>query len=181
MPYHEGQPEVSFSILENSHGFADNSVCIAMDSQQFQKPRGTTPLSVGGQWLPSSPGNSHFILQQTTSHFPGSVASHCNICCSSAKAEETRLLFKSDRRITLTSVLVAISSGETAGNSGGSYHGCYNRRYKKLKAAKMEIFSKRRICLKYENITGTCHPTMLCRYISHWCGAAWYTEKMICP
>lgn len=38
------------------------------------------------------------------SHFPGSVASHCNNCYSSAKAEESRLwsLFRTDRRIIPT-------------------------------------------------------------------------------
>lgn len=67
MPYHMGPPEVLFSVLENSDGFADYSVWTPMNSQLFQRPRGTTPLSVAGRWMPSSSGNSHFVLQQPTS------------------------------------------------------------------------------------------------------------------
>lgn len=67
MPYHIRPPEVLFSILENFDGFADYSVWTTMNSQQFQRPRGTAPLSVAVRWMPSSPGNSHFVLQLPTS------------------------------------------------------------------------------------------------------------------
>lgn len=73
MLYHIGPPEALFSVVESSDGFADYSVRTTMNSQLFQRPRGTTPLSVAGLWMPSSPSNSHFVLQQPT--FPSCVIS----------------------------------------------------------------------------------------------------------
>lgn len=143
--------------------------------------QGTTPLSVAGQRILSSPGNSHFVLQQSA--YPSCLISLAQWLATAIIAEVLPNQKKQEFGLFLELIeelyqLFSIFAYSHI-QQRGTEHRYYKSDWQKLKAAKKQICRKRRFCFKCESLVAvapqcTADAVRKESSVQHWCSAGQY-------